>query len=149
MEDIGFQGKQLTWANNWEDEGYIRVRLDRFFGASNWLMEHSKAVMKHIERQAFDHNLLILDTKPEQRRRKIRFYFDKRWVKKPKVEELIRNTWETNCEGRLMYKVATKIKRCRLELLKWNRQQQGNAARKIQRIQEEMKNLNEQGGQKD
>lgn len=45
-----------------------------------------------------------------------------------------------------MHKVATKIKRCRVELLKWNRQHQGNAARRIQLIQEEMEFLKDQGG---
>lgn len=36
IEEIRFQDKQWTWANNWEDEGYIEVRLDRFFGAPIW-----------------------------------------------------------------------------------------------------------------
>lgn len=34
MVEIYFQGRSWTWANIWEHEGYIEVRLDRFFGAS-------------------------------------------------------------------------------------------------------------------
>lgn len=31
MEDIEFQGRNLTWVNNWKEEGYIEARLDIFF----------------------------------------------------------------------------------------------------------------------
>lgn len=34
MEELAFKGKPWTWANNWQDEGYIETRLDRFFGSS-------------------------------------------------------------------------------------------------------------------
>lgn len=86
MEDITFQGREWTWANNWEDEGYIEVRLDHFFGAAQWLVDHPTAVVHHVERYASDHSLLMLDTKPDQRRWKTRFYFDKRWIHKPGFE---------------------------------------------------------------
>lgn len=89
MEEAGFQRKPCTWANNWDDENYIEVRLHRFFGSSYCLMENSKAVVKHIECQASDHSLLVLDTTQEQPRRKTRFYFDKLWVKKLGVDDLI------------------------------------------------------------
>lgn len=44
-----------------------------------------------------------------------------------------------------MHKVATKIKRCRVELLKWSRQVQGNAAKKIQECQKHLESLKELG----
>lgn len=90
MEEIRFFGKEWTWTNNWEDAGYIEVRLDGFFGSGQWLFEHVNAVVRHIEKQASDHYLLVLDTKPEQKRKQARFYFDKRWVKKPSIEDIIR-----------------------------------------------------------
>lgn len=52
--------------------------LDIFFGAPNWILENSKAVVRHIKKQASDYSLLIWDTNPEVRKRKSRFYFDKR-----------------------------------------------------------------------
>lgn len=79
MEEVAYHDSSCTWANNWKDEGYIEVRLDRFFGASQWLLENTNAIVKHVQKQSLDHNLLILDTRPEQRIRKTRFYFDKRW----------------------------------------------------------------------
>lgn len=34
-EEITFQGRRWGWANNWEEEGYIEVKLDRFLGLPN------------------------------------------------------------------------------------------------------------------
>lgn len=78
MEELRFQGKLGTWANNWEDEGYIEARLDRFFGSPLWFLDNNNAVVLHIERQASDHNLFVLDTHPVHKKKKSRFYFDKR-----------------------------------------------------------------------
>lgn len=34
IEEIAFYGREWTWANNWNEEGFIEVRLDRFFGSA-------------------------------------------------------------------------------------------------------------------
>lgn len=70
MVEVAFQGRQYTWANNWEDEGYIEARLDRFFEAARWWTENANATILHIEKQASDYSLLILDTNPQQGRKK-------------------------------------------------------------------------------
>lgn len=102
--EIAFQGRQCIWANNWENESYIEVRLGQFFGASQWWMEYDKDVVMHIERQSSDYSLLILDANPNQGRRKPRFYFDKRLVHKPGIEDVVKNhrTWNvrvSNVQG--------------------------------------------------
>lgn len=48
-----------------------------------------------------------------------------------------------------MFQVASKIKLYKLGLLNWNRQQNGNAVKRIQDIKEKMKSLKKQGGQRD
>lgn len=48
-----------------------------------------------------------------------------------------------------MFKVASKIKKCRLALLQWSRQQQVNMAKEIQRIKGEMDRMKEHWGQRD
>lgn len=93
------------------------MRLDRFFEAAQWWLDHTTAIVKYVEKQSSDHSQLILDTKPEQGRKKTRFYFDKRWVNKPGVKEVVRQAWEAECEGYPMFQVASKMKRCRLGLV--------------------------------
>lgn len=94
-------------------------------------------------------SLLILNTKPKQMRRKARFNFDKKWITKLGIKEVIRRAWELECEGLLMFQVATKIKLCILEILKWDRLQSSKAARKIQEIKDKLESLREQEGSRD
>lgn len=115
--------------------------MDRFFGVAQWLVEHEKAVVQHIDRQASDHCMLILDIKPKLRKKKRRFYFDKRWIGKSRIEEIMKKAWDRECIESLMFKVACKIKRCRMDLLKWNRKSQNNSAAIIQKLKEEMEEL--------
>lgn len=149
MEEIQYQGSQWTWANNWTDEGFIEARLDRFFGSSQWLMSNGKAVVKYILKPASDHSLVEVDTNPDEGQKKKRFCFDKRWIGKPGVEDIIKHTWEQECVGSHMFQVASKIKRCRLELIEWSRGSQNNSAIRIQNLTVEMEELQQQDGQGD
>lgn len=87
-----------TRANNWKEGSYIEARLDRFFGAAHWLLGYDKAIVNHVEKQSSDHNLLFLDTKPDQRPRKTRFYCDKMWVQKTGIEDIVKTDWDTKCD---------------------------------------------------
>ena len=57
--------------------------------------------------------------------------------------------WEVNYEGYPMHRLAAKIKACRVRILAWNREHNGNAAVKIQKIKVKMEHLAALGGQRD
>lgn len=132
-----------------QDDEYMEVRLDRFFRSAQWTVAHEKAMVKHIEKQISDLSLLLLDTELEDERTKKRFYFDQRWLTKEEVEKVVRNASEPDSIGSLIFQVAYKIKRCRMKLLKWSKQLQGNSVVKIQKLKEELETLREQEGQMD
>lgn len=91
MGEISYHGQQWTWKNNWQGEEYIEFRLDRFFGSLYWLLNHDRAVVTHVANYSSDHIILLLDTKPVlQIQKKKRFCFDKRWIGKAVVEEVIK-----------------------------------------------------------
>lgn len=121
--------------------------MDRVSIKNKPLMDCTNSMKLKIEqderRSKLRTSLLRQDTKLEQRRRKARFYFNKKWITKPGIEEVIKRAWESECEGFLMFQVAAKITLCRLEILKWNRLQSGNAARMIQEIKDKMESLRE------
>lgn len=48
-----------------------------------------------------------------------------------------------------MFRVAAEIKRCKLALLQWSRQQPGNAAKEIQMIKGKVDRMKEDEGQRD
>lgn len=55
---------------------------------------------------------------------------------------------EPKCLGSSIFKVAYKIKRCRMELIKWNKQQESNSAIRIHKLKEEIVEMKETEGQR-
>nr|XP_027123998.1 uncharacterized protein LOC113740655 [Coffea arabica] len=135
--DIGFEGNLWTWSNNWEDVGEVRERLNRGLCSIDWSLVFDKAKCKHVDTFASNHSMLMIDT----RKRKRRFYFDKRWLKREGIQDVIRNAWEKDCEGSRMFRVKCKIRNCRIELLKWKNNSNCNAKKKIIQIKSQLEKL--------
>lgn len=60
-------------------------------------MKNDRTVVKHIDNYSSDHNIFLLDTKPDRQKQKRRFYFKKMWIGKPGVEKVIQDAWEYKC----------------------------------------------------
>ena len=90
LVDIGYVGIPWTWSNTWEGEGVVKERLDRCLGSVGWVQLYEKVTCEHIEQEASDHCLLMVDTNPQQRRVKRRFFFDQRWAKDKASEAVIK-----------------------------------------------------------
>lgn len=43
MEEVLFKGRRWTWANNRVREGFIKARLDMFFGSIEWKLVNGNA----------------------------------------------------------------------------------------------------------
>lgn len=79
------------------------------------------AVVKHFLRQAPDHSLLVLDTKPQRSKIKSRFIFDVRRPEEQECEELVKEYWNKPVAGSRMYKVQQNIKWCKLGYIRWKK----------------------------
>lgn len=44
IEEKSSVSSMVTWANNRVGEGFVEEKLDRLFGASNWLLKHPRAI---------------------------------------------------------------------------------------------------------
>ncbi|XP_071926239.1 uncharacterized protein [Coffea arabica] len=65
----------------------------------------------HVETEASDHCMLVLDTKPVGRKWKRRFMFDRRWMMQEDIREVIGKAWGEEQQGSRLYKVKCKIKK--------------------------------------
>ncbi|XP_071926572.1 uncharacterized protein [Coffea arabica] len=90
---------------------------------------------------AFDHSLLTLDTEPEKRKKKKRFYFDKRWTQKEGMHQVIEKAWNTEEQGTRMFRVTRKVRNCRIEILKWKNTFQANSKVRINGIKSRLESL--------
>ncbi|XP_027095016.2 uncharacterized protein [Coffea arabica] len=138
IADIGFEGHPWTWSNHWEDEGEIRQRLDRCLASYEWVQTFDKAKCQHMDTYASDHSILCLDTDPEKGKRKQRFFFDKRWLHKEGVQQVVEQAWQKDEPGSRMFKITRKIRNCRIELLKWRNTFQANSKRKIVEVRKRL-----------
>ncbi|XP_071902764.1 uncharacterized protein [Coffea arabica] len=57
LVDLGFEGKPWTWCNQWEGEGKVKERLDRFLASVKWYQRFDRARCSHIENEASDHSI--------------------------------------------------------------------------------------------
>ena len=92
--DIGFEGFSWTWCNNWNSKGEVKERIDRILGNESWIRKFEKAKCTYVEAEVSDHCILVLDTKPVERKRRKRFMFDRRWLQQRDIGRVIENEWE-------------------------------------------------------
>ena len=112
--------------------GEVKERIDRILGTQDWREKFAKATCLHVETEASDHCMLVLDTQPGGRRWKRRFVFDKRWMLKEDIGKVIGEAWQEEQAGSKMFRVKCKIKNVRMNLLRWSRGSCCNARKHIE-----------------
>lgn len=118
MAEISSVRYVYTWVNNQEGEEFVEEKLDRFFGAFRWLSKYPRSQVINVEKQTSDHSLLVLTTEPAVPKHKKRFCFDQRWLQWRDSNEVVEKIWNKGQEGSRVYHVCSRIKNCRIELLK-------------------------------
>ena len=108
-----------------------------------WFQVFDKARCQHIDTFASDHSMFLLDTDPGKERRKKRFYFDKRWLQREGIQQVIEKAWSKEEQGSRMFKVTKKVKNCRIELLKWRNTFQANSRQKISELKKDFERVKE------
>lgn len=97
--------------------------------------------MLHIENHASDHCMLFLDSNPERKRIKKRFFFDSRWTQYPDIEKVIKTAWNKQIDGSRGFKVTRKVKECRIALSKWSKEIKINNKKEIDRLKKEIREV--------
>ncbi|XP_027122271.2 uncharacterized protein [Coffea arabica] len=87
--------------------------------------------------------MLVLDTEKERKKWKKRFQFDKRWLQHDGIQEVVKEAWNTPCEGTRWFKVKQKIRNCRVELLKWSSSKKGNSMERIKWCKNQIEDMKE------
>ncbi|XP_071940156.1 uncharacterized protein [Coffea arabica] len=139
----GFTGNPWTWSNNWDGEGEIRQRLDRGLSTINWSQFFDKAKCDHVETVGSDHNMLLIDNWPRMDKKRSKFFFDKRWLKREGISQVVEQAWKQTVEGNRIYRITRQIANCRVALLKWKNNFTGNSLLKINQVKQQIKEIKE------
>ncbi|XP_071905627.1 uncharacterized protein [Coffea arabica] len=135
--DIEYEDKPWTWGSHWDGQE-IRQRLDRALANQEWAQTFEIAKCTHIEKEASDHSLLMIDTMPKRRKEGRRFYFDKRWAQNQQVEEVISGAWDKPQQGSKMFSLARKIKNCKTSLIDWSKASKTNFGKEIKALKQQI-----------
>ncbi|KAK2978561.1 hypothetical protein RJ640_006680 [Escallonia rubra] len=135
LADLEYSGFKFTWCNNHTQPATVRERLDRFCATAEWMNAFPNAKVRHLNTIASDHSPILLYLKDDclkaSQKAKKKFRFESMWIRKEQCTEIIKSAWEKTEEGCPFKKIVSKIKDCRVGLLRWNRTTIGNVQARI------------------
>ena len=137
LKDLGYVGPRFTWLFQQRDGFQIRERLDRALGSSDWLVLFPRASLHHLSSSVSDHSPLSLHLKnrPCKRSKRRLFWFESIWLKDARFEEVVKEAWE---EGEVVgsnWAISNCLERCKVELMRWNKEGFGNVGVKVAELQ--------------
>lgn len=131
--DLGFEGVPWTWGMKRGDGTDVKERLDRALCSDQWFFEFPKAKNKHITTVASDHCLLLLDSDQIPIHSKRRFHFDQKWLHFNDVSAVVTEAWRREQWGSPAFRLVSKLRECKKELIGWNKKINVNASKEIKR----------------
>ncbi|XP_024199454.1 uncharacterized protein LOC112202681 [Rosa chinensis] len=116
--DMGYQGADYTWKNN-----FVKERLDRGFCSCDWRLLFPDACIMHLARMKSDHCPILVKHNHSSRttRRNSPFRFHAMWMQHESYMDMVNETWN-NCSGDLQVKTTTLAH----SLSIWNKEVFGN-----------------------
>ncbi|XP_062014121.1 uncharacterized protein LOC133730577 [Rosa rugosa] len=116
--DMGYQGADYTWKNN-----FVKERLDRGFCSCDWRLLFPDACIMHLARMKSDHCPILVKLNHNSRttRRNSPFRFHAMWMQHESYMDMVNGTWN-NCSGDLQVKTTTLAH----SLSIWNKEVFGN-----------------------
>ncbi|CAA0827005.1 Unknown protein [Striga hermonthica] len=121
MLELKMTGHRYTWGNRRDGEGFVQEKLDKIFSSLEWHSIYPTAKVAHIHRSSSDHGLLLITLEPRGVKIKKRFYFDRRWLAREGIREVVAEAWGKQQDGTPMFRFQEKVKETRVSLLKWSR----------------------------
>lgn len=120
FNDLGYSGNKYTWFTT--KGGGIKVQLDGALATQGWIDLFPHFRLQHLNKTYSDHVSVLLTWEGNklQRGRK-QFHYEEAWNMLDDYPEVVRNGWEVNVDGSLIYQVNEKIKATRMMLSNWPR----------------------------
>ncbi|GER32212.1 non-ltr retroelement reverse transcriptase [Striga asiatica] len=93
------KGYPYTWGNNRDQEGFVEEALDKAYASLEWLRSYPGTQTTSHFKSSSDHHLLLLEDDPTVINPKSRFHFDKRWIKRDGLDDVVQVAWNETQEG--------------------------------------------------
>ena len=136
--DLGFTGPKFTWYGN-RHRHIIWERLDRRVATHDWLEKYPAASIRHLHCVESDHRpiLLILDPNGESHQWKQKPYrFKEMWLADRGCNDTVLKAWKSRLRGHPMFKVSSKLKKCKKMLNTCSKDHFGSVKKQIEQKKE-------------
>ncbi|KAG7551546.1 Reverse transcriptase zinc-binding domain [Arabidopsis thaliana x Arabidopsis arenosa] len=136
LREVPSIGNRFSWAGDRHNQ-WVQCRLDRALGNAAWFHIFPRVQAEYLERIGSDHRPLFLRFVNENMTKSGRFMFDKRWISKPEVAGIIKESWNKGeAEG---YKaILQRISDCRKSISHWKRISNQNSKEKINQLRKRL-----------
>lgn len=148
VEDLGFEGDRFTWRNNnHRVEGYIRERLDRAVANIEWQEMFPNVKIINGDPRHSDHRPLVIDTGPEEVRRRggtTTYRFEAAWTEEEECKEVVKKAWREAKEGgrSTVYDVLESVSG---DLARWGSNVLGGLEKQVKELKRELEWCRRQG----
>ncbi|KAL1205541.1 hypothetical protein V5N11_003718 [Cardamine amara subsp. amara] len=136
LREVPSSGNKFSWVGE-RNKMRIQCRLDRVLGNTDWFHLLPRVHAEYMARIGSDHRPILLRFANNNLSRTGRFMFDKRWVKKPEVKEVIKHSW-SSCDNGDSEHLLGRISFCRRALSKWKLGAEPNSKTRIRRLKEKI-----------
>ena len=137
LRDLGFVGPKFTWLYQQRYGFQIRERLNKALGSTDWMDLFPRATLHHLSSLVSNHSPLSLHLKnrPCKRSKRRLFRFESMWLKDAWCEEEVKEAWEERELLGSNWAISNYFDRCKVELLRWNKEEFGNVGAKVADLQ--------------
>ncbi|XP_057759054.1 uncharacterized protein LOC130979601 [Arachis stenosperma] len=141
LMDLELKGGRFTWFSNPRNGFVTKERLDRALANWAWRMIYQNATLTALPAISSDYCLILLQLKPKGRSSK-QFKYEAYWEDHEECKEIIKRGWNKNeNQGGKWEHFSGKIRNCKIELSKWSKETFRRADREINRLKEELMQL--------
>lgn len=138
VEEIQCVGRRFTW---YGPNGAVKSKLDRFLVSEEWTSKWSVSTYFILDRNFSDHCPILLRSKNVDWGPKPFRVLDC-WLKDKKFENLVKESLtNTHVRGWGGYSLKEKIKRLKVRMKQWNKQQFRDTSKRVHHLEYELNKL--------
>nr|XP_009618786.1 uncharacterized protein LOC104110923 [Nicotiana tomentosiformis] len=141
LQDAGFLGNIVTWYNNRVTPDTIWKRLDRMVYNSEWFSLFGRTTVTHLASACSDHVPLLAQFCHIEETYVKYFKFLNFWTEHVNFLDVVKNTWEEECQGNPLWILHQKLKKTASRLSSWYREAYGDIHEESKRLELEISNF--------
>ncbi|XP_074299195.1 uncharacterized protein LOC141630247 [Silene latifolia] len=122
LQELKVSGSYYTWNNKHEVSSKVYSKLDRVLVNEEWLQVLPDTVANFLPEDIFDHCPCVINTTVARDKSKLAFKYFNMWSLAEGFIGLVKEGWQEEIHGSLMFRIVKKLKGLKHRLKQLNRE---------------------------